>query len=260
MSHRLDEGARHPAPGGEPAAAADPVLRGPGPTLMRAGAAGDGAGAPADTGGGWGPLAVRRGRWLHWGAAGLLGLLGILAVLYAAYPIPMADLIHREAAACGIDPLLVAAVVRRESDFEPGAVSERGARGLMQVMPDTGAWVASRLGLTGYHPDRLFEPAYNLRLGCRYLAYLFGRFEGDAVAALAAYNGGEGTVDDWIARGRWHPRHGAEAIPFPETRRFVTGVLRDYRMYVWLYRRLPALWHAVRQAGAAVGRGLDDAA
>lgn len=256
MSRRLGAGVRRPAGRAEPPAVGDPVLPERSPSLVRLGAAGSRAGAAVETGGRWGPPVVRRGRWLPWGAAGLLGLLAVLAALYAAYPIPMADLVHREAAACGLDPLLVAAVVRRESGFEPRAVSERGARGLMQVMPETGAWVAGRLGLRGYHPDRLFEPAYNLRLGCAYLAYLLERFGGDAVAALAAYNGGEGTVDDWIARGRWHPRRGAEAIPYPETRRFVTGVLRDYRVYVWLYRRLPALWHAVRQAGAAAGRGL----
>ncbi|GAB6875456.1 lytic transglycosylase domain-containing protein [Thermaerobacter litoralis] len=193
------------------------------------------------------------GRWLGWAAGALLAVLVGLVVLYAIYPVPMAELIRREARACGLDPLLVAAVVRRESGFEPGAVSERGARGLMQIMPETGAWAASRLGMASFHPDRLFEPQVNLRLGCWYLAYLLERFDGDPVAALAAYNGGEGTVATWIARGHWHPRQGPRAIPFPETRHFVAGVLRDYRVYDWLYRRLPAAWGRVRQLAVALG-------
>ncbi|ADU50550.1 Lytic transglycosylase catalytic [Thermaerobacter marianensis DSM 12885] len=198
-------------------------------------------------GGGW--------PWLRWGAIALLAALVALAGFYAAYPVPMAELIGQEAAACGVDPLLVAAVVRRESGFEPRAVSDRGARGLMQIMPETGAWVAGQMGLPAFHPDRLFEPEYNLRLGCWYLAYLLERFHGDPVVALAAYNGGEGTVADWIARGRWHPQRGVSAIPYPETRRFVAGVLRDYRVYQWLYRRLPDFWGQVRQlaAGALAG-------
>ncbi|QIA26451.1 lytic transglycosylase domain-containing protein [Thermaerobacter sp. PB12/4term] len=190
-------------------------------------------------------------RWLGWGTTLAVAALVAMAVLYAAYPVPMAALIQREARACGLDPLLVAAVIRRESGFEPRAVSSRGARGLMQLMPETGAWAASRLGIEGFHPDRLFEPEVNLRLGCWYLAYLLDRFGGDPVAALAAYNGGEGTVEDWMARGHWHPAQGPGEIPFPETRHFVAGVLRDYRVYRWLYRHLPAVWGRVEQLAAA---------
>lgn len=165
----------------------------------------------------------------------------LLGVLYALYPLPMRDLIEREAAACGLDPLFLAAVARRESGFRTRAVSDRGARGLMQVMPETGAWVAERLGLKGYDSDQLFDPAVNLRVGCWYLTYLLQRFEGDPVAALAAYNSGEGTVGAWIEGGQWHPGRGAQAIPYPETRHFVRSVLRDYRLYRLLYRELARL-------------------
>lgn len=182
------------------------------------------------------PGPVRPGLFL------LLGLLVLLAAAYAAYPLPLRGLIEREAAACGVDPLLLAAVIRRESGFETRAVSDRGARGLMQVMPATGAWVAREMGLGRFHPDLLFDPAYNVRVGCWYLAYLLRRFEGDPVAALAAYNGGEGTVGTWMAAGDWHPSRGIADIPFPETRLFVGRVLQDYRIYDVLYRRLPSLW------------------
>lgn len=177
----------------------------------------------------------------------------LLPLLYVFYPLPMRELIEREAAACGLDPLFVAAVARRESGFRPGAVSDRGARGLMQVMPETGAWIAREIGLRDYSAEKLFDPAVNVRLGCWYLAYLLRRFEGDPVAALAAYNSGEGTVGGWIEDGRWHPGHGADAIPYPETRHFVRNVLRDYRLYRLLYRDLPRIWPAVA-AGARAPR------
>lgn len=158
-----------------------------------------------------------------------------------AYPLPMRNLLEREAASCGVDPLLLAAVIRRESGFRPRAVSDQGALGLMQVMPETGAWVARQLDLTGYDPLLLLDPAFNVRVGCWYLAYLLRRFEGDPVVALAAYNGGEGTVEQWLASGRWHPQRGPAAIPYLETRNFVRNVLRDYRVYRWVYRDLPRL-------------------
>ncbi|HEY8393925.1 MAG TPA: lytic transglycosylase domain-containing protein [Thermaerobacter sp.] len=208
----------------------------------------------------WFPVARRRGRrgvvvWILPRKAAVAAVRALLLLaaaamvmllaLYVAYPLPMRELIEREAAACGLDPLLIAAVARRESGFRPGAVSERGARGLMQVMPETGAWIAREIGLRDYSSEQLFDPAVNVRLGCWYLNYLLRRFDGDVVAALAAYNSGEGTVGEWIRHGQWHPGQGAGAIPYGETRHFVRNVLRDYRLYRLLYRELPRVWPAL---------------
>ena len=98
------------------------------------------------------------------------------------------NLIYETAARHDLNPELVAAVVRAESASRPDAVSVKGARGLMQLMPAT----AERFGLD---PDRAFEPALNLDAGCRYLSWLTDRFDGDLVRVLSAYNAGEGTVD-----------------------------------------------------------------
>jgi soluble lytic murein transglycosylase-like protein len=109
-----------------------------------------------------------------------------------------------------VNPQLVAEVVRVESAFDSAAVSAKGARGLMQLMPAT----ARRFGL----PERrLFDPASNLEAGTRYLRWLLDRFEGDVVRALAAYNAGEGTVD----------RYGG-VPPFRETRDYLRRIYAGF--------------------------------
>lgn len=122
--------------------------------------------------------------------------------------IPFGSLIEESARRHGVDPSLVAAVIEQESGFRPDAVSPRGARGLMQLMPATGRWMGAR---------DLHDPAQNIDAGARYLKYLEMRFEGDVVRQLAAYNAGEGTV----------ARYGG-VPPYRETRRYVRTVLRGW--------------------------------
>ena len=121
-----------------------------------------------------------------------------------------APLVARNARDYGLDPALVKAVIAAESGFDPAAVSDRGAVGLMQVLPDTG----ERYGVAGDAKrsvaDKLKEPAINVRVGARYLRDLIARFEGDVKLALAAYNAGEGVVE----------RYGG-IPPYPETQAFV---------------------------------------
>ena len=101
---------------------------------------------------------------------------------------PYGELIHAAAQKHAVSPSLVAAMVRAESAFDAGAVSPKGARGLLQLMPAT----ARRFGI---EEDRIFEPAYNLDAGVRYLRWLIDRYPGDLARILAAYNAGEATVD-----------------------------------------------------------------
>ncbi len=101
--------------------------------------------------------------------------------------VPFGEEIHHAAREAGLNPALVAAVVRAESAFRADAVSHKGARGLMQLMPAT----AQRFGVDG---AAVFEPAINLRAGTRYLRWLLDRFDGELATALAGYNAGEGTI------------------------------------------------------------------
>lgn len=119
---------------------------------------------------------------------------------------PFGDLIYEMAGRYAINPYVVAAIVQVESDFNPRAVSRKGARGLMQLLPET----ASRFGM---RKRDLFNPAKNLEAGIRYLKWLSQRFSGDATRVLAAYNAGEGAVD----------RFGG-VPPFQETRSYVTRI------------------------------------
>ena len=152
------------------------------------------------------------------------------------HPFRYREEIMAAAAEQQIDPLLIAAVIRTESGFRENAVSPEGARGLMQLMPSTARWIAERNSESGYHPDKLFEPHYNISAGSWYLADLLRQFDGSVVIALAAYNGGRGHVQRWLEEGIWDgSEEGLARIPFGETRDFVRRALDHYRSYRELY-------------------------
>lgn len=166
----------------------------------------------------------------------LLLLLQSNFVLRRIFPIAYRDLITQYAAEYGLDPLLVAAVVQVESKYRPDAVSAKGAIGLMQIMPETGEWIAGQLKLDGFTPSDLSDPATNIRLGTWYLADLNREFDGDPAVVLAAYNGGRGRVREWLASEQWGGGyHEIDNIPFAETREFVRRVYRMYGIYGRLY-------------------------
>ncbi|MDB5095631.1 MAG: soluble lytic murein transglycosylase [Cyanobacteria bacterium RYN_339] len=146
------------------------------------------------------------------------------------YPLLYKDVIVAQAKAYNLDPLFVAAVIRQESGFRPHARSAVGAVGLMQLMPDTGRWASTKVGMKGFQVDQLEDPATNIRLGCWYLGYLFGQFkEPDKV--LMAYNGGEGNVSSWQGQA------GEQlAYAYPETQTYVGATMRAYQRYKALYQ------------------------
>jgi soluble lytic murein transglycosylase len=153
------------------------------------------------------------------------------------YPFPYRETTFYYARAYGVDPFLLAAVMKTESNFNSRAVSERGARGLMQIMPDTGRWVARQLGESSFQPDRLFEPETSIKYGAWYLADLEKEFQGDTILILAAYNGGRGNVKDWLtSKNLTVGKSSIDQIPFPETRHYVKKVLIFHRIYNFLYR------------------------
>jgi soluble lytic murein transglycosylase len=147
------------------------------------------------------------------------------------YPLDHAEVIRAEAAANGVTPDLVAGVIYRESRFSESARSDRGAVGLMQVLPETAAWIHDQPGGPAAEPERLAEPRVNIAYGVWYLAYLLREYD-DVAYALAAYNGGEANLRDWIADARSRGDSlDVPEIPFPETRGFVTGVLQAREGY-----------------------------
>ncbi len=145
-----------------------------------------------------------------------------------AYPLRYEETIRAAAAEQGVEPTLVAAVIRTESRFDPEVKSSRGAYGLMQIQPETARFIAERGGITGDFRG----PKTNIRMGTWYLGYLQGRYNGDERLVLAAYNSGEGQVDDWISEEGFEVAHD---IPFTETRDYVENVLEARDIYAELY-------------------------
>lgn len=181
-------------------------------------------------------------RLLRWRRAWVLVLTLLIAVPLLALLPPVQRLLFplryeaellQAARAAAVDPWLVAAVVYHESGFRPEAVSDEGAVGLMQLLPSTADWAAEESGLDSFEGASLRRPDVNLRLGAWYLAWLLERFEGNPVLALAAYNGGQHTVDEW--RKGSGPSLTVEELPFPETRHFVQKVLDTRERYRRLY-------------------------
>jgi soluble lytic murein transglycosylase len=150
-------------------------------------------------------------------------------------PLPYRDVLEAEASAHGVEPALVAALVRQESYFTPGATSGPGARGLMQIMPATGTRLARGAGIAHWDPVLLWQPDVSLQLGTIHLAELLGEHDHPAYA-LAAYNAGRAPVQRWSRRaGARDPELFVERIPYVETRDYVRIVLRNRALYRTLY-------------------------
>ena len=151
------------------------------------------------------------------------------------YPLGFEPALKGEAERTGVDPALVAALIRQESLYNPAATSVAGARGLMQVMPDLGRRVARALGYEGWDPVLLYEGDANLEIGTTHLRELVNA-QGNVVEVLAAYNAGAHRVARWRTRlGADDPELLAERIPFVETRDYVRIVQRNRALYRALY-------------------------
>jgi soluble lytic murein transglycosylase len=184
----------------------------------------------------------RRGRLLATVVAVLLAAGGV-AILFTLGPLKQAvreitlplqheDIIRQQSRQKGVDAALIAGVIYEESKFRD-QTSHAGARGLMQITPETAAFIAKRTGGTRFVQRDLATPQINISYGAYYLRYLIGHYEGNRELAIAAYNAGEANVDRWARRaGGPGAFDTVKDIPFPETREYVSGVLskqKDYR-------------------------------
>lgn len=151
----------------------------------------------------------------------------------ALYPLEYEDAITESASSHGVDPYLVAAVIRSESSWDANATSSQGAQGLMQLMPQTAADMVEKGLVDGsrYSSDNLLDPETNIEFGCAYLSYLLSYFNGATEKAIAAYNAGLGNVDSWTQdEGLLH-----NAITFPETQAYLVRVTMARTRYAELY-------------------------
>jgi soluble lytic murein transglycosylase len=154
----------------------------------------------------------------------------------ALFPRPYWADLKRFSLANGLDPYLVASLIRQESEFNPLAVSRANALGLMQLLPKTGKVVAHQVSLKHYTPAQLFVPPVNLQLGTRYFRGMVDKFGGSFQHALAAYNAGSDRVEEWIGQGPYRDSpEFVESIPFTETREYVQAIMRNAAVYKQLY-------------------------
>jgi soluble lytic murein transglycosylase len=153
-----------------------------------------------------------------------------------AFPIPYRADLEKYAKQNGLDPFLMAALIRQESEFNPKAVSVANARGLTQIEPATGRELSRRLKVTPYSTPRLFQPAVSLQLGSYYLKSMADHLNGHWEAALAAYNAGLSRAHAWLSWGEFRePAEFIETVPFTQTRGYIQTVLRNADVYRRLY-------------------------
>jgi soluble lytic murein transglycosylase len=160
------------------------------------------------------------------------------AVQEIALPLRHEDIIRQQAGDKGLDPSLIAGVIYVESRFRD-QTSVAGAKGLMQILPSTADYIARKSGGTAFRQGDLATPQINIAYGSWYLRYLLQHYHGNELLALAAYNAGEGKVDEWYrdASARGEDFEAATHIPFPETRNYVGRVLDVRERYRREYRR-----------------------
>ena len=159
------------------------------------------------------------------------------SILKAIYPLEYSDYIYKYAKQYNVDPMLAAAVIKAESNFDEKAKSSSGACGLMQITPDTAKWAAKEMGIADYKDEMLFYPEFNIRMGCWYINNLDKEFN-DKDLMLAAYNGGRGRVKKWLEDNKYS-ENGKDLsyIPFTETDKYVKRVNVNYKMYKKLYNK-----------------------
>lgn len=152
-------------------------------------------------------------------------------IIRKRYPLKFEELIEKYSDKYAIPKDFVCGVIWTESRFNEKAKSGAGARGLMQIMPETGKWIAKKLEMSDFGEDMLFDPEINIEMGCWYLSYLSRKFEGDELKIMAGYNAGPGNVEKWQKEGKFEHSD----IVFPETQKYVKRVDHAKKIYRFIY-------------------------
>lgn len=152
------------------------------------------------------------------------------------FPLPYWETIRTEAQRRGVDPYLVASIIRQESGFEPSTVSNAGAVGLMQIMPEEASRIATAASLGDVTRENLFDPATNIAVGAAEYSQKLAAMNGNPTLAIASYNAGEDAVASWVAKTPIDdPDVFIESIPYAETRLYVKTVNRNRSEYRRIY-------------------------
>lgn len=165
-----------------------------------------------------------------------IAMLSIPGFLKLLYPLEHKETIIKYGQLHKIDPPLLAALIKTESNFETDAESKKGAKGLMQITPTTGEWIANTTGEKGFNESMLFDPETNIKLGSWYIEHLSDYYDNSFELVFAAYNGGRGNVDKWL-KDKNYSLNGRtlDTIPFLETDNFVKKLKKNYSVYKRIY-------------------------
>ena len=165
-----------------------------------------------------------------------LALAGGYTVIKSIYKLKYEEFIEEYSSEYGIDPYSVAAIIWTESKYNPKAISSAGAMGLMQIMPETGEWIAEKLDIADFNADMLLEPELNIRMGCWYLKNLEKLFS-EQNTIYAAYNAGPTRVTDWLGNTDYSiDGINLLNIPFEETEQYVERISKAYEVYKLFYK------------------------
>lgn len=152
-----------------------------------------------------------------------------------SYPVEYEEYIRTYAQENGIPPAYAAAVILAESSYRPEVVSSADARGLMQLLPSTGKWIAGKYD-DAFSEEDLFDPQTNIKYGCWYLGFLMDRYDGDMRCSSSAYHAGQGNVDKWLKNPAYSTdgKH-LDVIPYESTETYVNRILKYYEKYEEIY-------------------------
>ena len=159
-------------------------------------------------------------------------------ILKVMYPIKYQHYIEKYSDIYGLDKYLVASVIKAESNFNVDATSLKDARGLMQITPSTGEWIAEQMNLVEFSSDKLYDPEQNIFMGCWYIDNLRKEFNDNYLLILSAYNAGRGNVNKWLK----NPEISLDGktlnyIPFKETELYVKKINLSYNIYKYIYEK-----------------------
>lgn len=157
-------------------------------------------------------------------------------VLKTLYPTTYSEYVEKYAKEYNVDPLLIFAIIKAESNFNPNVVSSSSAIGLMQLMDATAEELAKKLNINYVAKVSLYNPELNIQMGTKYFSDLIKEYEGNMILAMTAYNAGKGNLKKWMDQ-EIIKKDGSdiENIPFKETNNYVRKILRDYKIYQELY-------------------------
>lgn len=155
----------------------------------------------------------------------------VLVVFVNSYKTTYLSTIKLECKNYNLDENLILGIIKAESKFKVNSVSNANAKGLMQILPSTGEWIAKKLSIQNYKEEDLFDYAINIKFGCYYVRYLLNYYNQNEKLSICAYNAGMGIVDSWLENSDYSKNGELTSIPYNETKKYLKKVQFNKSIY-----------------------------